>query len=245
MKVNNNIEKNSKIIFGGIIVLIGGLLLGRQFGLEIPHWLFSWKLFLIGLGIFIGYKNEFRDNSWLVLVLIGTIFLLIDWFDDYDLHKFIWPIGIIIFGLYVIFKSKRDSEFDSSNPSTSNDYFNSNKNEQMDVNENLNLSSTFSDVKRNIINKDFKTGNISVMFGAAEANLLQSDITETATINISQAFGSVRLRIPANWSIQSNSTSIFGSIDDKRFKPEVTDVNTKKLVIKGFVAFGSIEIFNF
>ncbi|MEO6903262.1 MAG: DUF5668 domain-containing protein, partial [Bacteroidia bacterium] len=71
-------QKRGKIFSGIVLVSVGVILLARELGAEIPTWLISWKMLLIVIGISVGVKHQFRKISWLVLVLIGSAFLVSD-----------------------------------------------------------------------------------------------------------------------------------------------------------------------
>jgi predicted membrane protein len=100
--------------FGGgrIWVPIGFLLFGsgllvRQMGLGIPSWIFSWQMLLIGIGIISGLAHAFRGPGWLILILVGTFFLLDDMIPGLDIHRFIWPAIIILIGLVMLIRPKK------------------------------------------------------------------------------------------------------------------------------------------
>jgi phage shock protein PspC (stress-responsive transcriptional regulator) len=64
--------------------------------------------------------NETRTNMkkdsnkvWgIILIILGTIFLLDEWIPDFDFGKF-WPLILIAVGGYVIFKDKDKIDFDN------------------------------------------------------------------------------------------------------------------------------------
>ena len=41
-----------------------------------PDWMFSWQFLLIVIGIFSGLAHAFRGPGWLIMILIGTFFLM-------------------------------------------------------------------------------------------------------------------------------------------------------------------------
>ena len=71
-------HRRGKIMGGLLIVGIGSLFLARELGAEMPAWLFSWKTLLIGLGVVSAIKHKFRHAGWLIMIAIGTAFLLPD-----------------------------------------------------------------------------------------------------------------------------------------------------------------------
>lgn len=114
-KVPVNLNKNSNryghkqklsssIWVGGLILAIGSvLLLDRMDLLYFPYWLFSWKTLLIAIGVIFGINRKFEGIGWLVMILIGTFFLI----DDipgfpYDVDRYAFPVGIIVVGAFIV-----------------------------------------------------------------------------------------------------------------------------------------------
>ena len=53
-------------------------------------------------------KND-KNRVWgIILIALGTIFLLDEWLPDFDFGKF-WPLILIAVGGYIIFKDKNNS----------------------------------------------------------------------------------------------------------------------------------------
>jgi predicted membrane protein len=89
------------------LIVVGSLLLVRQMGADLPTWLFSWQMFLITLGIFSGFAHAFRGPGWLIMILVGTFFLLDQLIPGLDIHRFIWPAVIIVVGLVLLVRPKK------------------------------------------------------------------------------------------------------------------------------------------
>lgn len=107
-KPKNN---DGNIAFGFIILGIGIILLLRKAGVFIPGWVTTWPMILIAIGTFAIIKHEFKSFFGFVLLFLGTFFLLRNEFDfDFGLSRFIWPIGLIALGLYLIFQKQRESK---------------------------------------------------------------------------------------------------------------------------------------
>src|SRR5580704_5881691 len=69
-------RRSGRIWAGLFLVLVGAVLVLDQMGFPLPYWLFSWHAFLIALGLFIGFRHGFRGGFWLILILIGIMFVL-------------------------------------------------------------------------------------------------------------------------------------------------------------------------
>ncbi|MDB5124723.1 MAG: hypothetical protein JWP94_2852 [Mucilaginibacter sp.] len=104
-----NPKHNGRTMAGIIILIIGGMLLIDQLDLFfIPHWLFSWPMWLIGYGLYMGGKHNFRKPVWAVLIFIGTMFLFTE--NVHNADRIVWPIGIIATGLYLVMRQNRKVE---------------------------------------------------------------------------------------------------------------------------------------
>ena len=64
-----------KILAGILVILVGGVLMARQMGVEFPQWLFTWPVIVILIGLYSGARHLFCNPSWIVLVGLGGFFL--------------------------------------------------------------------------------------------------------------------------------------------------------------------------
>lgn len=224
---------------GGLILAIGSiLLLDRMDFLYFPHWLFSWKTLLIAIGLVLGVSKKFEGIGWLVLILIGTFFML----DDipgfpYDVDRYAFPVGIIIVGAFIVGRAlwgpSREARKSLSGDGLvtldegGEDYFD--------------ITAIFGGAKRKVFSKNFKGGDATCIFGGTDLDLTQADIQGTVVIDVVQMFGGVKLIVPANWEVKSDIVAILGGFDDKRSAPQGPS-SGKKLVITGFVMFGGVDI---
>ena len=217
---------------GLVLVAIGSLLLARQMGVHLPHWLFSWEMIPIGIGLFIGARQSFRLGGWLIPIFIGVAFLIQDEILDFDMRQYFWPIAIISIGLFMILRPRRgrwEKEIVAGAGTEKNG------------GDTLDSSIVFGGVKKNIISKNFQGGRIETLFGGTDLNLMQADFTGTIVINFNIAFGGSKLVVPPQWNVRNEITAILGGIEDKRSLVQDVDAN-KVLVLKGTVMFGGVEI---
>src|SRR6266550_6910281 len=65
---------------GGIWTGVLLLLIGADYFLVenkvIPDWMWSWNMLLIALGLFIGFRHNFRGPTWFILIVVGSVFLI-------------------------------------------------------------------------------------------------------------------------------------------------------------------------
>jgi predicted membrane protein len=236
-------------IWTGVFLLIVGAaaLLKNYLVPGLPEWLFSWQMLLIALGLFLGVRNRFRGGPGFVLMLVGLVFLLNEYYPSFIDQRYIWPIALIALGAFLIFKprrqhghwqERREQELAGTTPAVPEAYTYSDE----DI---LDSTSVFGGVKKTIVSKSFKGGDIVNIMGGAEINLSQADLQGRVELEVTQIFGGTKIVVPPHWVIKPEMAAIFGGIDDKRNVQNATTDHSKVLVLKGTSIFGGIEIRNF
>src|SRR5580704_7206882 len=99
-------RRSGRIWAGLFLVLVGAVLLLDQMGFPLPDWLFSWHTFLIALGLFIGFRHNFRGGFWLILIFIGATLAFQEYYPYLELHRFILPGVLILIGLAFVLNPK-------------------------------------------------------------------------------------------------------------------------------------------
>jgi len=104
---------NGKALAGIILLVVGAVLLFKQFGLfGFPGWLFSFPMLLVVIGLYIGAINNFSNVSWVIVTVIGLAFLMDDIFPHFDVSDFFWPAAMIGFGIYLILRRRNHNHWD-------------------------------------------------------------------------------------------------------------------------------------
>lgn len=242
-------RRRGKLFGGLLVVIVGVLFLGRELGAEIPNWIFSWKTLLIGFGLVMAFKHGFSRPGWVFPILIGGVFLLADVYPALAIKPLLWPIMMILVGLFIIFKPRRDRnhyrhwEKWQRYHQEGGHRFSCVREGESIHEDTLGSTSILGGVKKNVLSKNFKGGEVVNVFGGAEINLSQADFEGTANLELVNVFGGTKLIVPANWEISSTElTSVLGSIEDKRPIQPKTDSNKKVLVLTGTTVFGGIDI---
>jgi len=248
--------KHSHIWTGLFIVLIGVAALVKASFTDLPAWLFSWQMFLIVLGFFVGIKHRFQGGAWFLMMLIGGAFLYTEINPEVSIRRYIWPVALIVMGIFLILKPRRRHHWNLQDGQKKNvtglaeekttaaaeetyEY-------QKDFKEDfVDSTSVFGGAKKNIISKNFKGGDLVNIFGGTELDLTRADFTGTAVIELTTIFGGTKLIVPSNWTVKSEAVTIFGGLEDKRNMQNAVDNPDKTLLLKGTVIFGGIEIKSF
>jgi hypothetical protein len=245
-------RQESRIFAGLILVGVGAALLLRNSGFPLPYWLFSWPAILILVGLYSGVKHNFRNNTWIILIAVGSFFLVDKFMPEMRLQPYFWPVAIIALGVIFILRPHRSGwlcEKDDEKKNDANAIGNSGWQQagdgsySTDSSDSLKMSSVFSGVKRNIVSKNFQGGKISCVFGGADVDLTQADIQGKAEIRFEVVFGGVKLVVPPHWIVYNELDGVFHGVDDKRkFNTATGSPAEKILTLRGSVVFGGVEI---
>lgn len=254
LSINQNIKNAGRVWSGLLIIIIGFAFLLDNMGLGIPNWIFSFWTFLITLGLFIGFRRNFKGVGWLILILIGVYNTIDQMGFDLNISKYALGLGLVIIGGFLIMKPKRPmisrkryqdnfkNEFDPSSPL--DETLNA-TDQNTNSNDLIHVAAIFSGSNQTVYSKNFKGGDIMAVFGGADIVMIQADFTESVSLDVTAIFGGIKLIVPPNWAIKSNITAIFGSVEDKRGHMLPVDQMQKTLVLDGTVLFGGVEIKSF
>lgn len=249
----------TQLSIGFVVVLFGLGILLKRMHLPLPNWLFGWEMILILIGVITGINSKFKDVSWIILITIGVVFLSDEIVPIPSIRQFIWPIGIIAMGLIIAFKPRfgrrhRRRWMQDPTPISPSPAAHSSRNfsvmpDTAPVNDAntvtddvLDATAVFGGVKRSVVSKRFRGGEVVAVFGGAEINLAHADFEGTIKMEIVNVLGGTKLIVPADWDVQSVMVAVFGGVDDKRFiNPQLINPN-KKLIIEGTSFLGGLEI---
>lgn len=262
MEDNRNIKNRdgARLVGGLILVAVGAALFIRNMGyIDLPYWLFTWPMILILVGIYSGVKHNFSNTGWIIMIAIGSFFLVDDFIPNLKLEPAFWPLVIVGFGiLFIIRPGKKNFRREwggqdlNEREGISGDKLSAehiqfedqsfNFSGGADKSDYLRIDSVFSGVDRTVLSKNFQGGKIACVFGGAEVDLTQADINGKILLKLDVVFGGVKLMIPGNWSVSSEIEGAFHNVDDKRRRSPVSPDPNKVLILKGSCVFGGVDI---
>ena len=233
---------NKRIYFGLFLIAIGGFWILERLNLIPDVWndvLISWQMLLIAIGVFSLIGGNRTTGT--VLIVFGSFFLIPEIFnipDDLhrELKKIGWPLLIIIIGvvLLVTHSIKKNEPTIPESGKRGMDYFD-------DV-------VIFGGREVFVNSQNFYGGKNTSMFGGTEYDLRQTQLSSNgAVIDCVTVFGGCGFKVPPDWTVKNEVTAVFGGFTDKRGKSisQIIPDPSKTLIIKGFTAFGGIEVKHF
>jgi len=241
--MGNNKRISGPVLIGLLLIVLGAVWVlnnTRVLDFEITEW---WPLILIVIGVvhLINRRRFFVFSGWL-LIGLGVVFLLaengvLDW---PEVWKY-WPVILVIIGLSIIFqgvKFRKHRDYDYGK----DEDIGPDEAESSDE-ERLHESAIFGGWSKRITARNFRGGDISVVFGSLEIDLREAKLSEKGgLLDISAVFGGVELFIPDSWVIEDRSSGIFGGVEYKCANTRSNSGN--RLILKVSAVFGGIEIKN-
>ena len=215
----------------GIGIIVAGLVLALDnLGLVEGHFILKlWPLILIVMGFAkVRQEGTSQGISGYVLIAAG-VFLLLVVFGHGDLGRALSPLLVVMLGVLIVVRVLKQQRGTPAEVIASENF--------------LQGSAIFGGVKRRIQSQNFKGGELTAMFGGVEADLRQAAIgSAQATLDIFVLFGGAEIRVPEGWEVVIQTTSIFGSTEDKTYAPATNETARPRLVLTGLVLFGGVEV---
>jgi len=247
------IIKEKRLLVGMLLILVGiALVLDKMHFIFLPGWVISWPMLLLVIGVFSMLTND-RPVPGIFLILIGGFFLAQRVFHDFGYYFFnFWPVIFIVAGIFIILslasghkpgrhRDHRKGIMGRSEMGRSEEKFDTTSGEDY-----IDEVAIFGGGHKKIMTDNFKGGKMTAIFGGAELDLTDAELSEGVNVlEVVAMFGGWELHLPAHWNVEIKVTPVFGGFDDKRRMMTGDPVdNTRKLIIKGVVIFGGAEINN-
>ena len=249
-------SRRSGVIFGIILMLVGGLFLAFNLGWfdgGYKRVIFSWPMLLVLIGVI----NYFHRHSFsgTVFILAGAFFLIprlaminpdIFYWVTPDFTRDYWGVLLIAGGILLILQlifhpRKRNG------CSTNNDtYYHKRAHRHTHSSSlgKLDRNSVFANVEEIVLDPEFQGGEINAVFGSITLDLRKTSLPEGETqLEINAVFGGIDIYIPENWDVELHLSHVFGGFTDRRLYSGNID-KSRKLIIHGGCVFGGGEIKN-
>jgi len=244
--------KHTGIIFGILLILLGGLFLSASFGLsDLKSVIISWQMLLIAIGILSIWRHPF---SGFCLILVGGFFLipkLAEVFPDSfpyvneDFTSNYWAVLLIVAGIFwIIIPHRRwhSRRCERRRFHRHHRHYCNWENTQYNTNSGFSKTHIFSSGEYIVSEPEFKGGEVKTIFGASEIDLRKTSLPEGDTyLKVEAIFSGVTLLIPDDWKVETRIEGAFSGVSDKRRIVEPVNPS-RRLILVGACVFGGCEI---
>jgi Cell wall-active antibiotics response LiaF, C-terminal len=102
----------------------------------------------------------------------------------------------------------------------------------------------FGGINRRIDGEFSGGGKATAVFGGYKLDLSDAQMRgQRATIDVNAFFGGAEVRVPEDWRVIVEASTVFGGINDSTRQP-LPGPDTKELVVDGVAVFGGIRVRN-
>lgn len=222
--------KKSNIIWGIILIVIGGILiLDRLNLLEFDIFFKGWWTLFIIIPSVIGLFTDRNKTGNIIALIVGISLLLVmqDIITFELLGKLFLPVVLVVIGISLIFK-------DSINRKVHKEIKKLNKND-LTFNE---YNAIFSGQDYNFNGNSVSNMELLAIFGGLKIDLREAKIPDKLLIKATTVFGGIDILIPDDVCVKTTGTNIFGGITNKK----QTNDCKKIIYIESLCLFGGIDI---
>jgi predicted membrane protein len=248
-------------LFSGVVFLTVGmvLLLGNLGLVNAGYILRFWPVILIALGAYklVDSRDGYGHSSGVFWIIVGSFLLAGTTGILRVAIRDLWPVFLIGLGVLMLWRSglARRPRWDLDGTSTPGAAgpkgtptanFEAAPDPTIETNSNSHFSGTavLGSFERRINSQDFRGGEVTAVLGGCNIDLRGASITvpHQPIIKVFALFGGIEIRVPDDWTIVSEVELILGGFDDK--KAEAPKIEEKRLIIRGSVVMGGIEVRN-
>jgi hypothetical protein len=99
--------------------------------------------------------------------------------------------------------------------------------------------------KKKVTSPLFRGGQINCLMGGAEIDFRDTTIVGKTYLELNVMWGGIELRIPSDWEVIVDQSTIFGGLEDNRHSSISPAEGPKKiLMLTGAILMGGVEITN-
>ncbi|MBW8324617.1 MAG: cell wall-active antibiotics response protein [Prolixibacteraceae bacterium] len=236
---------DKRLYFGVILIVLGVILILERLNLipeSLADMLISWQMLLVGFGVLslIGGNR----TAGTILIIIGATFMIPELITvPHELRRIYWPLILVAIGVSILLRRRDHLKIESVNVNEP----------APEINDNHSVH-TFDDFvifggREIFVNSQaLAGGKATSIFGGIEFDLRKASLKPGgAVIDCVSVFGGCGFKIPMDWNVRNEVTTIFGAFTDKRgdtYSDKYYDPS-KTIVIKGVSIFGGIEVKHF
>lgn len=231
---------NIGIIFGGLILLAGTLLLLDNLNIiRFDHSLWDfWPviIILIGLSQLINTRTGQFPFFALFLTGLGVLLLLNELGQlNFDVWR-LWPLAVIIIGFNIIRHHLRDRTDGDGKPKR---LFCGSREVDRDT---INISAILGGGEYTFSSKKLKGGKLTAIMGGGDIDLRNCAFESSEIyMDVFILMGGYEIHVPRDWNVIIRATPLLGGVDNKTDK---LDDSGKDVIITGTIVMGGLEIKN-
>jgi predicted membrane protein len=219
-----------QLVMGLLIIVIGVLFTLDNLGLiEAEAYLRFWPAGLIAIGLMKLWSGGRGASFPGLLFFFAGVWLLLQAMEIVTVSLWnLWPVLLIVAGASMVWRGINGPAWE--------------RGAATDSHSTVSAVAVLGGVNRGSNSKTFRGGDLTAVMGGCQIDLRNAAIDGEAVIDVFAMWGGIEIKVPENWSVSGRVTPILGGYEDKSRPPR--DATTQRLVIRGMVIMGGIEVKN-
>jgi len=248
-------KSDKRFYFGVILIVVGVILILERLNLipeSMADMLISWQMLLIGVGVLSVIGGNRTAGT--ILIVIGATFMIPELITvPHEIRRIYWPLILVVIGISILMRQRDHQRLRNGNDPilnipTDDDPKSSRSSYNADSFNTFDDFVIFGGREIFVTSQALTGGKATSIFGGIEFDLRKATLQPGgAIIDCVSVFGGCGFKIPMDWNVRNEVTTIFGAFTDKRgetYNDRYYDPS-KTLVIKGLSLFGGIEVKHF
>lgn len=238
-----------QFLFGLFVIAAGVLFTLDNLGvLQAEDYTRFWPVGLVAIGA-LKLSHSHRGSGAVAgfLFLFAGMWLLLEELTVFRIRfADIWPLLLVIFGIYLVWRGVsssgeagacvRGSAADRLEPGATSPRVSD------DGSSRLSAVAILGAFSRGSNSKAFRGADLTAIMGGCEVDLRNAAIDGEAYADVFALWGGIEIRVPDNWTIESHVVPILGGVDDQTRAPQ--NATKHRLILRGFAIMGGVEIKN-
>lgn len=217
-----------QMLFGLLVMAAGVLFTLDSAGvIRADEYIRFWPVGLVAIGGLKLWQSRRGSGAVGGAIFLGVgIWLLLDelWVFRVPLVD-LWPLLLVVFGAYLVWQGLSERVPPASG---------------REIDSSLSAMAILGAVSRTNHSKAFRSADLTAIMGGCELDLRQAAINGEAVIDVFALWGGIEIRVPENWTVDSQIVPIMGGVEEKA--RALAGASGHRLVLRGFAIMGGIEI---
>ena len=218
-----------QLIVGVLIVVVGLLFTLENVGLIDDHdYLRYWPIALIAVGLLKLWQGSGGAVFGGFIFVFAGVWLLLQGMGIVTVSLWnLWPMLLVFAGASMVWRGMHGHAVEGAS---------------VDAHSTVSALAVLAGVNRGNASKTFRGGDLTAVFGGCQIDLRHAAIEGEAVIDVFAMWGGIEIKVPENWSVSARVTPILGGYEDKTRL--VSDGTNQRLLVRGLVIMGGVEIKN-
>lgn len=227
----------TRLVFGILLMALGAIFLGDNLGYFDARDAFRlfWPLAFVvaGVAILFGSFSRGASRYWGLVWIVAGVWIWAyqsEWIAV-DFWDFFIPGLLVVLGVSLVWRSFTSR---SSRPRNGDD-----------PDAELKTFAVMSGNEVRSTSKGFRSADLGAVMGGVKLDLTRAGLVDgEAEIDVFAMWGAIEIRVPRDWSVSSKVVPLMAGYEDKTEPLASGEAVKGRLVIRGFVVMGGIEVTN-